>query len=84
LKDKILLLSLFKLAKAVQEKRIALDDTIDRYIALPARNTYPTITQLVTHTSSSKRHADKAIVFTLCFQQARNIRVFKFRVCILG
>lgn len=43
-------------AKAVQEGRISLDDTIDQYIALPSNNTYPTIEQLLTHTSGYKSH----------------------------
>ncbi len=43
-------------AKAVQEGNVRLDDTIDAYIALPSGNTYPTIGELVTHTSSYKPH----------------------------
>lgn len=43
-------------AQAVQEGRIALDDTIDEYIALPSDNTYPTIAQLLTHTSGYNSH----------------------------
>lgn len=43
-------------AKAVQEGKIRLDETIDEYIALPSGNTYPTIGELLTHTSSYKPH----------------------------
>lgn len=38
-------------AKAVQEGKIRVNDTIDRYVPLPEGNTYPTAAQLLTHTS---------------------------------
>ncbi len=41
-------------AKAVLEGKIKVDDTIDRYVQLPDDNIYPTIAQLLTHTSGYK------------------------------
>lgn len=43
-------------AKAVQEGKIRVNDTIDRYVPLPEGNTYPTVAQLLTHTSGYKPH----------------------------
>ena len=40
--------------KAVFEGKISTSDTIDRYLALPAGNDYPTIEELLTHTSGYK------------------------------
>ena len=40
--------------KAVSEGKIQLDDTIDRYLALPSGSEYPTIKELLTHTSGYK------------------------------
>lgn len=37
--------------KALREGKIALDDTLDKYLALPSGKNYPTISQLLTHTS---------------------------------
>ncbi|MDD3127267.1 MAG: serine hydrolase [Candidatus Izemoplasmatales bacterium] len=39
------------LAKLVQEKKILLEDSIDRYLDLPKGKVYPTILSLATHTS---------------------------------
>ena len=39
------------IGKAVTEGRIRLDDTIDVYLSLPDRKSYPTIAELLTHTS---------------------------------
>lgn len=39
------------LARGVQEKRLSLTDTIDKYLELPKGKTYPTIASLLTHTS---------------------------------
>lgn len=41
-------------SKAVQEGRIDLSSSIDRYVTLPAGNDYPTIEELLTHTSGYK------------------------------
>ncbi len=41
-------------AKAVLKGKIRVDDTIDRYVQLPEGNTYPTVAQLLTHTSGYK------------------------------
>lgn len=38
-------------AKAVKEGKIALDESIDRYLNLPSGKKYPTIEELLTHTS---------------------------------
>ena len=38
-------------SKAVSENRISLDHTIDRYLSLPEGKSYPTIAELLTHTS---------------------------------
>ena len=40
--------------KAIQEGRIDLNATIDKYLPLPARKHYPTILELLTHTSGYK------------------------------
>ncbi|MDR1308273.1 MAG: serine hydrolase [Treponema sp.] len=37
--------------KAVSEGKANLDDSIDRFLDLPAKNYYPTIKRLLTHTS---------------------------------
>lgn len=37
--------------KAIQEGKIRLSDTIDTYLELPSGNSYPTIEELLTHTS---------------------------------
>jgi len=39
------------ISRAVTEGRIRLDDTIDAYLPLPEGKSYPTITELLTHTS---------------------------------
>ncbi len=41
-------------SKAVEEGKISLDDTIDKYLDLEAGKNYPTIRDLVTHTSGYK------------------------------
>ena len=38
-------------ARAVQEERIDMEDTIDEYLSLPEGNHYPTIEEVLTHTS---------------------------------
>lgn len=40
--------------KAVDAGKIKLDDTIDKYLSLSGKNGYPTIKQLLTHTSGYK------------------------------
>lgn len=40
--------------KAITEGKMNLDDTIDRYLSLPEGNEYPTIKELLTHTSGYK------------------------------
>lgn len=40
--------------KAIQEGKMNLDDTIDRYLEVPEKEHYPTVRQLVTHTSGYK------------------------------
>lgn len=42
--------------KAVTEGKLDLDDTIDNYLSLAAGNKYPTIKELLTHTSGYKEH----------------------------
>lgn len=39
------------IARAVQEEKLQLTDTIDKYLALPEGKVYPTIASLLTHTS---------------------------------
>ena len=39
------------ISRAVTEERIRLDDPIDAYLPLPEGKTYPTVTDLLTHTS---------------------------------
>ena len=40
--------------KAIEENLIRLDGTLDQYLSLPQRNAYPTIRELLTHTSGLK------------------------------
>lgn len=42
--------------KAILEGKVSLDSTIDEYLDLPDGNTYPTIKELLTHTSGYKSH----------------------------
>ena len=42
------------ISKAIQEEKINIDCTIDNYLSLPEGNTYPTIEELLTHTSGYK------------------------------
>lgn len=42
--------------KAIYEGRIALDDSIDKFLDLPKKEYYPTIRRLVTHTSGYESH----------------------------
>lgn len=42
--------------KAIIEGKISLDDTIDHYLVLPNGNVYPTIKELLTHTSGYKAY----------------------------
>jgi len=44
------------LFKAINEGKIELNDTIDKYLDLPQKSYYPTIRRLVTHTSGYKSH----------------------------
>lgn len=39
------------IAQAIQEEKLSLNDTIDKYLALPDGKVYPTIESLLTHTS---------------------------------
>ncbi|MDO5446143.1 MAG: serine hydrolase domain-containing protein [Eubacteriales bacterium] len=40
--------------KAIREGKISLNDTVDCYLSLPARDNYPSIEELLTHTSGYK------------------------------
>lgn len=42
--------------KAIIEKKISIDDTINSYLPLPDGNEYPTIKELLTHTSGYKAY----------------------------
>lgn len=42
------------ISKAIQENKLNIDATIDNYLSLPAGNVYPTIKELLTHTSGYK------------------------------
>jgi CubicO group peptidase (beta-lactamase class C family) len=44
------------ISKAIDEGKISLDDTIDAYLNLPEGKRYPTIFQLLTHTSGYKAY----------------------------
>ena len=44
------------LSKAISENRVSLDDSISRFLNLPAKNYYPTIRRLLTHVSGYKSH----------------------------
>ena len=43
-------------SKGVQEGKMDIDATIDQYLSLPAGNAYPTVAELLTHTSGYKSH----------------------------
>lgn len=43
-------------SKAIQEGRIDINATIDQYLSLPEGNAYPTVAELLTHTSGYKSH----------------------------
>ena len=42
--------------KAIEEGKIKLDDSIDKYLDLPNKDYYPTVKRLITHTSGYKSH----------------------------
>jgi len=44
------------LYKAINEGKINIDDSIDKYLNLPVKNYYPTIRRILTHTSGYKSH----------------------------
>lgn len=44
------------IAKAEEEGKLSVEDTIDRYLTLPAGGDYPTIKELLTHTSGYKAY----------------------------
>jgi CubicO group peptidase (beta-lactamase class C family) len=44
------------LFKAIDEGKMDLDDSIDKYLDLPEKDYYPTIKRLITHTSGYKSH----------------------------
>ena len=44
------------IAQAVQDGLLDIDDTTDKYLDLPQSNTYPTIRDLLTHTSGYKEY----------------------------
>lgn len=41
-------------SRAIEEGRLNIEDTVDKYIELPSENTYPTLKNLLTHTSGYK------------------------------
>lgn len=43
-------------AKAIEEGKLSLSDTIDQYLQLPQKDYYPTIERLLTHTSGYKAY----------------------------
>jgi CubicO group peptidase (beta-lactamase class C family) len=44
------------LYKAVDERKINIDDSIDKYLNLPVKNYYPAIRRILTHKSGYKSH----------------------------
>lgn len=44
------------LFKAISEGKVNLEDSIDKYLNLPAKDYYPTIKRLITHTSGYKAY----------------------------
>jgi len=42
-------------ARAINEGKLSLDDTIDRFLDLPSKKYYPTIRRLLTHTSGYRK-----------------------------
>jgi CubicO group peptidase (beta-lactamase class C family) len=57
------------LCKAITEDRVSLDDTIDMYLNLPDKESYPTIKRLVTHTSGYKSHYFEKPMISNFFQR---------------
>ncbi|NCC67722.1 MAG: class A beta-lactamase-related serine hydrolase [Clostridia bacterium] len=49
--------------KGVEEGKINLSDTVDMYLSLPKENNYPTIRQLLTHTSGYKAYYFESPMF---------------------
>ena len=42
--------------KAIEEKKLSLNDQIDKYLTLPQKDYYPTVKRLLTHTSGYSSH----------------------------
>lgn len=54
--------------KAISEGKIKMDDTIDQYLALPDGKEYPTIQELLTHTSGYKGYYFESPMISNFFQ----------------
>ena len=52
------------ISKAIQEEKINIDCTIDNYLSLPEGNTYPTIEELLTHTSGYKGYYLESLIIS--------------------
>lgn len=52
------------IGKAIQENKINMDDSIDKYINLPSHNVYPTIKDLLTHTSGYRSVYVERVMFS--------------------
>jgi len=60
------------IAEAVSEGLVNIDDTIDVYLDLPGGNTYPTVRQLLTHTSGYQReYYSPAMIWRACVTPSR-------------
>ncbi len=59
------------ISKSIQDGKISLSDTIDKYLSLPEKKHYPTIEQLLTHTSGYKAYYfEKPMIYN--FLHGRN------------
>lgn len=61
-------------ARAVDEKRLALDDAISKYLALDDDTYYPTVRQLVTHTAGYKSYYFEKTMWTKIFSRGNGVR----------
>lgn len=56
------------ISKAIQDKKIDINDTLDKYLVLSEGNNYPTIEELLTHTSGYKSHYFERVMITNFFK----------------
>lgn len=60
------------LCKAIEEGKVSLDDSIDKYLELPEGKYYPTLRRLVTHTSGYKGYYMEGQMVSNFFRREAN------------